>query len=235
MIPNPFPGKFFAFEGIDGCGKTVQLQRAETWLRQLKATSFRGFVVKLRKEPGRERFWGSRIYAELAQPDGLHATNLYGFQAWYACDSKEHMQKETIKDLMVGNVVLSDRFRLSMVFGMPLLDTIDARIETLKKLMELNQAILGEHFIWPDASFIFDVSVETAIVRLKRKFAEAGKSNFDEHEKADKLEVVRSNYLLFARQYPNCHIIDAEGTPEEVFEKVKIIIEPIVSRIHYPV
>ena len=233
MIPNPYNGKFIAFEGMDGSGKSKQLEMTEKWLRTLRQTPHRNFVVKTQKEPGKDRFWGKRIYEELdpKTTTGLPVTNLYGFQSWYAKDSKSHMP-DTIRFLEVGSVVLMDRYRLSMVFGIPQLSTADARIETLTKLMQLNQMIVGEHFIWPDASFIFDVSVETAIRRLKAKFKEAGRGDFDEHEKADKLEIVRSNYLLFARTYPNCHVIDAEGTPEEVFEKIKSIIEPIVSTIH---
>jgi dTMP kinase len=232
MIPNPFDGKLFAFEGMDGCGKSRQLEMATEWLRNLKQTKHRCFVVEKGKEPGRDRFWGSKIYQELdsKRTSGLPVKNLYGFQSWYAEDSKSHMP-DKIRSLKVGNIVLMDRYRLSMVFGVPHFTTVDARTEALDELMKLNQAILGEHFIWPDASFIFDVSVETAITRLKKKFAEAGKGDFDEHEKGDKLELVRSNYLLFARLYPNCHVIDAEGTPEVVFEKVKAIIEPIILRI----
>lgn len=232
MIPNPFNGKLFAFEGMDGCGKSRQLNMTDEWLRNLKQTEHRCFVVEKGKEPGKDRFWGKKIYEELdpKTTSGLPVRDLYGFQSWYAEDCEDHMPGKMLS-LKVGNIVLMDRYRLSMVFGIPESGTPDARIKALDELMKLNQSIVGKHFIWPDASLIFDVSVETAIARLKQKFAEAGRGDFDEHEKSDKLTVVRDNYLLFNRQYPNCHVIDAEGTPEEVFEKVKAIIEPIVRKI----
>lgn len=235
MIPNPFNGKFFAFEGIDGCGKTLKLKMADEWLRQTPSNqsgSHSNHVVKIEKEPGKERFWGAKIYAELAKPNGLHTTDLYGFQSWYARDSKSHMS-DTIRRLEVGSIVLMDRFRPSMVFGVPeYAVSTDARAEALKELMYLNQSILGEEFIWPDVIFVFDVSPETALLNLIKKAEKQGKEIvFDEHEKIEKLNVVRSNYLLFARMYPNCHIIDSEGPPEEVFEKVKKIIEPFVLKI----
>ena len=231
MIPNAYPGKLFAFEGMDGCGKTMQLEMTDDWLRNLKQNPRHNFVVKREKEPGKERFWGGRIYQELNTPGGLHTTNPYGFQAWYARDCKDHMPN-TIRNLGVGSIVLMDRYRLSMVFGIPpQLSSPDAKIKALDELMKLNQAIVGEHFIWPDASLIFDVPVEIAIARLKIKFEKAGRGTFDEYEKAGKLEIVRSNYQLFAGTYPNCHIVPADGTPEEVFEKVKLIIEPIVWQI----
>lgn len=231
MIPNPFPGKFFVFEGIDGCGKTTQLSMAAGWLNKIKRPQCRDYIIKLEKEPGKDRFWGSKIYEELEKPKGLHTTNLYGFQSWNACDSKDHMQKRTIRSLRVGGIVLMDRYRHSLVFGVPRLNSSAVRRRKIKKLVALNLAICGEYFILPDAAFIFDICPETAITRLEKKFKELGKGDFDGHEKKDKLEVVRSNYLLFARMYPNCYVIDAEGPAEQVFEKVKTIIEPIIKQI----
>ena len=233
MIPNPFEGKLFVFEGIDGCGKTVQLKIAQEWIRKIRATPGRCHLVKPEKEPGKDRFWGQTIYKELSKPNGLHTTNLLGFQSWYACDSREHMRKGTLRTLEVGGIVLMDRYRHSMVFGVPKLDSLGAREMEIKRLLSLNLAILGEYFILPDAAFIFDVSIPTALYRLQKKFEENGTGMFDEYEQTDKLELVRSNYQLFARIYPNCHLIDAEGSPEEVSKKVKEIIEPIMAPITY--
>ena len=36
MIPNPYPGIFIVFEGIDGCGKTAQLNRVYGWMQTLE-------------------------------------------------------------------------------------------------------------------------------------------------------------------------------------------------------
>ena len=34
MIPNPFPGCFIAFEGVDYCGKFTQLHKVMSWLEE---------------------------------------------------------------------------------------------------------------------------------------------------------------------------------------------------------
>ncbi len=224
MIPNPFPGCFIAFEGIDGCGKSEQFKMMVVYLRTIFEKEMKKigkcFVVKETKEPGKERFWGAEIYRDLHKTDGLHKTNPFGFQAWYARDSKENLRKNIIPSLECGCTVLADRFRPSMVYG--------ARFsyETMA-LMLLNQAIIGEDFIWPDAIFIFDIAVKTAVERLKQK----GRI-LDGHENEKTLlERVRHNYLAFGATYPNCHVIDGGGSPEEVFNKIlPIAIAAIKSK-----
>lgn len=216
MIPNPYPGVFIVFEGIDGCGKTEQLERTFQWLSKIGAEgkiSPRNIIKT--KEPT-NGYFGQRIREELNKPRGLHLTDPFGFQAWFACDSKEHLREVIIPNLKIrGSIVsrvLSDRFRPSMVYG-------DRFIGDLEKLMEMNRQIIGADFIWPDAILIFDVGIPTAMERLKKKGRE-----FDQHEKEELLKVVSIRYRTFAQTYPNCHLINAEGTPEEVFEEVKKIV-----------
>jgi dTMP kinase len=214
MIPNPYPGCFIVFEGIDGCGKTEQLQRVTAWLRKLTGQKT---VIETTKEPGKERFFGSKIYQDLHTPGGLHKTDPFRFQMWYACDSKEHLVKKVIPALQIENIVLSDRYRPSMVYG--------ARTpEDINRLMQMNQMILGEHFIWPDKILIFEISVPTAIERLSKK----GKI-FDGHERRQVLEPVSWMYREFALKYSNCQLIDAERPADAVFEKVKAALSPTLD------
>jgi dTMP kinase len=213
MIPNPYRGRFIALEGVDGCGKSKQLELLLGWIIR------RGNTVLTTKEPNKNGLYGSRIYKDLANPIGLNKTNPFGFQTWYACDSKENLRKRIIPQLRAGCSIITDRFRPSMVYG--------AKIpQEIAGLMAMNQSILGEDFIWPDATFIFDVRVETAIRRLREK-----NSKLDEHEKAEVLERVRSNYRYFSDAYPECHLISGEGSPEDVFEKVKLIVTPIFNKL----
>lgn len=224
MIPNPFSECFIAFEGIDGCGKSEQFKLVLGFLRTSFVEEMRkirkSFVVKETKEPGKERFWGAEIYKDLRKANGLHVTNPHGFQAWYACDSKENLRKNIIPSLRCGCTVLTDRFRPSMVYGAQAPRDIPA-------LMFLNQSIIGEDFIWPDAIFIFNIAAQTATERLER----SGKL-LDRHEsKIALLERVRNNYLAFGTTYPNCYIINGERTPEKIFgEILPIVIAAIKSK-----
>lgn len=211
MIPNPFPGKFIVFEGIDGCGKTKQLEKTATWLGGLKLPIF------TTKEPNKKGDWGSRIYQELENPKGLHKTDPFGFQTWYACDSKENLHNSVIPHLRAGCPVLSDRFRLSLCYGAE--DSSD-----FLALMEMNQRIIGEDFIWPDLALVFDVDVDNAIARLKAKGRDT-----DAFEERGKLSRVIRRYQDFACAYKNCVIVDADDTEEEVFKEVQNLIKKLLK------
>jgi len=214
MIPNPYPGIFIVFEGIDGCGKTEQLEKTFRWLSTngAKGGAFLWNITKT-EEPMPNSYFGKKIRQELKRVNGLHRTNPFGFQAWFACDSKEHLRRVVIPNLKAQrSIVLSDRFRPSMVYG-------DRFIGDLEKLMEMNRQIIGEDFIWPDAILIFDVSIPTAMERLKKRA-----KKLDGHEREVLLKAVATRYRTFAKTYPNCHLIDANGTSEEVFEEVKKVI-----------
>ncbi|MBI2063216.1 MAG: dTMP kinase [Candidatus Yanofskybacteria bacterium] len=216
MIPNPYPGIFIVFEGIDGCGKTAQLNKVFGWTQTLGILKHHDKVKA--KEPGKERDFGKKIYEDLAnkKPTALHKANPHGFQTWYASDSKENLRQHIIPALKNGSIVLCDRFRPSMVYGAQVLGEIS-------ELMTMNQQIIGEDFLWPDLILIFDLAVNIAIKRLKEK-----NRDLDEHEKSDVLSRVSMNYRHFAK-YPNCQIVNAEQTEEQVFEKVKKLILPVIE------
>ncbi len=211
MIPNPYSGRFIALEGIDGCGKSKQFEQLVRWLIQRRAT------VIGTKEPDKKGVWGSQIYKDLANPNGLNQTDPFRFQMWYACDSKLNLREVVIPRLRAGCNIVTDRFRPSMVYGAQ-------TVKEIAKLMLMSQTILGEDFIWPDATLIFDVSVETAIRRSREK-----NRDLDEHERAEVLTRVRLNYLYFSSAYPGCHVINGERSPEEVFEEVKFVIAPVLK------
>ncbi len=204
MIPNPFRSPLFAFEGMDGNGKSEQVQRFVQWLHSKKINA------RIAKEPGKDRMYGQMIYRDLNTPGGLHATDPIRFQRLYAADSKQNLVDHIIPILSTKNAAcVADRFRPSFVYGAQ-------SPADFPELMRINEAILGEHFIWPDKIFIFDVEPKTAIERLKLK----GRA-LDGYEQISKLELVKQNYLEFARMYPNCVVINADRDPEEIAEEVR--------------
>jgi dTMP kinase len=212
MIPNPYSGAFFALEGIDGCGKSTQADKLVEWVNNLYPIADpmgRNIEAMRSKEPDKEGLYGREIYNDLYVLKGLHVINPFGFQRWYACDSKDTMQKKVIPALNAGVVVVSDRYRPSMVYG--------ARAkEEIAELMRINEAILGEHFIWPDAVFIVDTPEDIAIERLNKK----GRV-LDDHEKSRFLRDVRAYYGAFAMKYPKCHMIDGSQSIDEIFDDIR--------------
>ena len=233
MIPNPFMGAFFAFEGANFCGKSTQFEKAfASLLKQygkhaaslIPYSISHGVNIVRTKEPNKDKYWGRRIYKELKTVGGIHATDPMGFQTWYACDSKENLKSVVIPALRLGSIVLTDRFRPSLVHG--------ARTRAdLGELMRINESIIGEDLIWPDAIFIFDVSVETALARLASKRVVP-----DMQETREGLEITIPMYRNFAEYFPraNCHIIDANGNDQEaIAAKVMEIVTSILKAKQY--
>jgi len=210
---NTYPGTFFAIEGPDGCGKSTQIDLLKEHFRARKDVIFT-------KEPGRDRSWGSKIYQELEtdRPDGLHRVDLFTFQTWYAHDSKSHLENLIIPNLKNGNLVITDRFRASMVYGAVSPNKRELELE-LAKLMNMNRSIIGLNFIWPNAVIILDTSPEACLERSLKK-----NRNLDGHEKIETITRVLNNYKVFAGIFPNCHIVNGNRSIEEIFADIKVII-----------
>ena len=218
MIPNPWPGMLINFDGSDGSGKTYFYEKAIKWLRERT----KGVVATV-KEPGADREWGKRIYDDLNldKPGNFHETDPEGFQKWYAIDSKENYIENIIPRLKKGHTVITDRSRLSGIcYGFNRTWSEDEREirERLTRLVQINESILQEHFIWPDLCLVFDASPNLCIERLKSK----GKK-LDGHEKLGKILSVRANYHSFIKLFPGSRtvLIDNNGrSEEEVFADV---------------
>ncbi len=50
MIPQAYPGKLIAAEGLDGSGKSTQLQLLQFWLQGEALESFRNFENRMYSE-----------------------------------------------------------------------------------------------------------------------------------------------------------------------------------------
>lgn len=212
LMRNIYPGLFFAFEGIDFCGKSTEVVRMRNWLGAHLGVD----KVLETKEPTKGRF-GLQIRKILGDPHLFSATDPFDLQELFAKDGRLHMEGEVVPRLLQGHVVCSDRWRTSMVYGMTRGNLIE-----LHMLMEMNELMLKEYFICPDKTFIFDISPEMAIERGKI----SGRP-FDQMEKLETLITTRENYAILAKEYPelNCMFIDATRSVEEIFVDVRNIVE----------
>lgn len=221
LFRNPYPGAFFAFEGIDFCGKTSQIRRAGNYLRaQLQNKA----VIITTKEPTGGPH-GLKIRQILANEELFASTSLLDLQKEFARDSRYHCENTVVPALKRGDIVLTDRFRhSSCVYGAK-----NWRMDEISDLMEMNKQCLGDFFVWPDCSFIFDLPAEIALYRGMER-AKKTRQKLDEIEKMETLERVKNNFYLFARSYPDCHIINADRTEEEIFVDVRNLLEETLKR-----
>lgn len=222
MIVNPYPSKFICFEGIDASGKSEQYLRWKNVLQAFHEAKFRKMFFT--KEPDVDHLSGREIY-DLLQKKHLtvNIEDLHPFemQSRYFRNRIWHYRAKVIPNLAKEFHIISDRSVGSLCFGV----SSPAEFKPLMGIQE--QAFLGAEvpFIWPDAILIYDVSADVTRQRMLKQGKE-----LDAFERDLDFQMrVRENYLAFAKQYPNCHIIDGSSQPEEVFTKTKEILVPILE------
>lgn len=201
-------GLFITFEGIDGCGKTTQLENVRKLLEE------NGIECLTTREPGALKL-GSQIREILLHYDGVVADNCEMFL--FLADRSQHVETFIKPMLEEGKVVLCDRHTDSTIayqgYG---------RGGDVEKLTELNK--IATNGLVPDLTFLFDVSVETGHER-------AGK-DLDRLELAGKefFERTRQGYLTLAKQHPErIKVINAEKSKESVYNDVKSLIMDIAG------
>ena len=151
-------GKFIVIEGIDGCGKTTQIDEISRWLPTSGLIKGNSKLVKTR-EPG-----GSLLGKELRnlildnnkdnKPSSLAELLLY------SADRAEHIAKIISPALENKDWVLSDRFCDSTLayqgYGR------DINLEIIKNIESI--VCQGEH---PDLTIFLEISAEESILRRK--------------------------------------------------------------------
>lgn len=210
LQPHTFPGIFIVYEGVNGCGKSTQAFRLHNWLEAHKVATV------LTKEPTKEFFVGQRIRQALQDKDLIDNLGPRVFQSWYALDSQQHLREVVIPALKRGAVVVSDRYRPSLVHSATDESDID-------DLLELNADILKEDFTLPDATFIFDVNLEIAMERLQKRGVA-----LDVLESARGITRTRERYLQLVQRWPASRVIDGGREEKEIFMELKVEILSLI-------
>ncbi len=206
---------FVTLEGIEGCGKTTQLSRLSAFLTRA------GVAHEVTREPGGTPA-GEDIRRILLTPRDPALTPLVDLLL-YGAARAQHLQQVIEPALAAGKTVLCDRFRDATAayqgFASGLsLDIINA----LHDLPGLDRR--------PDLTLLLDLPVATGLARARARQASDGDvlTRFEEatlrfHDK------VRQGYLELARQEPSRFaVIDAAGSSEEVFERLRA---PLARRL----
>ena len=200
-------GKFITFEGGEGCGKSTQIRRLKEALER------DGVEVALTRETGGT--WLSEEIRHLIKDQTTDApcdrSELLLFLA-----ARAQLVRNVIRPaLEAGKWVLSDRFSDSTLAyqgygrGLPLDD-----------LRQMNEfACEG---LKPDLTLLLDVSPETSCARMRSREA-ATATAADRIEKAGEEfhARLRTGFAELAKAEPERIVtIDANGTPDEVWELV---------------
>ena len=110
---GPAPGRLLVFEGIDGCGKTTQLQLLRQWL-PASGLMPAGARLVISREPGGTAL-GLALRALLLDPPPASSPCPTAELLLYAADRAQHVREILLPALEAGDWVVSDRFTGSTV------------------------------------------------------------------------------------------------------------------------
>lgn len=178
-------GRFITFEGIDGAGKSTQIDVIETTLKA------RGLEVIRTREPGGTPL-GEVIRKELLTVSMDPATETLLFFASRA----EHIAQVIKPALNRGAWVLSDRFTDATYAYQ-----VGGRGFPAHKVEELERWTQGD--LQPDRTVLFDIDPKVAAQRV----AQARSMDRFEKESLDFFTRVRNAYLTRAKKSPERFLI----------------------------
>ena len=192
-------GRFITFEGINGAGKTTQIDALEAWLVST------GREVVRTREPGGTPL-GEKIRAMLLNDDmDVTAETLLFFAS-----RAEHIARVIVPALARGAWVLSDRFTdATYAYQVGGKGFDPAKVEALEALVQGS--------LQPFRTILFDIAPEEAARRL----AKARAADRFERESCDFFTRVREAYLHRAERSPERFVIlDAAQSPQAITEEL---------------
>ena len=208
---------FITFEGVEGSGKTTQIQRLKRHLTQ------KGIPCLITREPG-----GCPISEEvrkiLLHPDHHRMTPLTELLLYEAARA-QHVEEVIAPFLKKGGVVISDRFSDASTAYQGYGRKVDLRlVETLNRL--------SSRKIKPDVTFLLDCPSRVGLKRAIHRNQTLGQEEEGrfELEKVQFHHRVRKGYLAIAKkELRRFKIIDTRKGEEMVFQEISIIIDKLLE------
>jgi dTMP kinase len=204
---------FITFEGIEGSGKSLQINRTQVYLQQ------QGLACLLTREPGGTDF-GLALRKVLLGTDGCRR------EPWcelllYLADRYQHLKEVIEPALQRGLLVLSDRYQDATRAYQGA-----ARGISLSEIEKVTQ-FLG--IIEPDKTILLDLDPEEGLVRARLRNAASPTAAAEGRFEAEDLQFhrrVREAYLELADRWPKrIHVVNAAGTPDEVFSRIALLLD----------
>ncbi|NGZ78112.1 dTMP kinase [Saccharibacillus alkalitolerans] len=208
-------GKFIVLEGPDGSGKTTQIGRIETYLRE------RGVDFISTREPG------GVLVAEKIRSVILDVDNaMSGLTECllYAAARREHLMQKVLPALEQGKTVICDRYIMSSLsyqgYGRELGEAV---LDINKRAINVN----GAEY-WPDMNIYLDVTPEIGLQRIHAKHAGREINRLD-LEAEEFHRRVREGYLRLIREYEaQFTTVDASQSEDKVFADIKEVLESLL-------
>jgi dTMP kinase len=208
---------FITFEGVEGSGKTTQIQRLKKYFAQ------KGISCKVTREPGGCSI-GEKVRKILLDPDHREMVPMSELLLYEAARS-QHVKEIIEPFLKKGGIVLCDRFSDATFAYQGYGRKID-----LKWIERLNH--LSSQGIKPDVTFLLDCPSDVGLKRALQRNRTLKQENEERFEK-EKIQFhrqVRKGYLAIAKKEPRrVKVIDTRQGEDKVFEKIRKIVDDLIE------
>lgn len=195
-------GLFIVFEGIDGSGKSTQIDLLGKWLSE------QGYKVIVTREPTDGQYGQQirKLYTDRGQVTPQQELELF------VQDRREHVENVIQPGVNGGGIVLSDRYYFSTVAyqGAAGLDP--------QVIVEKNNFAPE-----PDMVILITMSPEESVARIKEKRGD----QLNDFEQLEQLKKVASLFDSFTEDF----IVRVDGSPSEgaVQQQIQRFITPLLA------
>ena len=199
-------GKFIVIEGIDGCGKTTQIDELSKWLPKSGLIN-KGSKLITTRGPGGSLL-GKKLRELILDKNENNKPSSLAELLLYSADRAEHVSKIISPALSNNNWVISDRFSDSTLAYQGYGRKID--LEIIRKIESI--VCQGEY---PDITFFLDISPKESILRRKNQIPDRIES-----EGIRFLEKVNEGFKLIAKE-KNWRVISASQNIKTISNQIK--------------
>ena len=210
-------GKFIVIEGIDGCGKTTQIDEISRWIPNSGLMKENSKLVKTR-EPGGSLL-GKKLRNLILDNDQENKPSSLAELLLYSADRAEHVAKVISPALKNQDWVLSDRFCDSTLAYQGYGRNIN--LEVIKNIESI--VCQGEY---PDLTIFLDISAEESILRRKEFIPDRIES-----EGLKFLQKVNKGFKLIAKE-KNWKIISATQDLNTISNEIKETLFQKFSKVN---
>ncbi len=199
-------GQFIVLEGIDGCGKTTQINELSKWLPNSGLMKKNSKLITTR-EPGGSLL-GKKLRSLILDNHKSNKPSSLAELLLYSADRAEHVSKIITPALKDENWVISDRFSDSTLAYQGYGRSIN--LETIKNIESIVCQGLS-----PDVTFFLEITPEESIFRRKSEMPDRLES-----EGIKFLEKVNKGFKIIAKE-KNWKIISASQDIKTITSQIK--------------
>ena len=201
-------GKFIVLDGVDGAGKSSQVELLAGYLSERKVE-----LVTVRDPGGTEI--GEQIRQILLREDNLRMS--VRTEAMLYMASRAQLYGEMIgPSLEAGRCVLCDRW-VSSTYA------YQGRAGAVGAKLVLDLAEAGLERTWPDLTIIIDLPVEAGLARVGQTPDRMERKGAAFHRR------VREAFLELARAREDFRVVDGSGRIEVVQRAIREVVEDYVN------